>query len=303
MTGTIVNAHIGAQRHLRLCLEDEWCEKPESPQWTCCPLWGEGYAVRLASVPHTPALNVGGYRRRFVMPLMRQLGGSLATRLFRNQAAFLLEAALSRDENWDLRSFTAQYCGPVETSEQRGLVFSRFRLSGDAPSGRLTFSAQLIGKHEERITEDAPVASDFVYADEIPYSYQHGVAQIPDGTVAAGVEAFAVDVDNGVIVGPAFSDYEPVFLKGGRRSVSGWVRLAHDTDDYDDALREFEETSLTLNFAHPLGGSGGSVVIRLPKIWLRDAPRSGGPGDVVRQTLCFQARATAEHDDIEATVA
>jgi len=290
---------LGAMQKLRFVEEETWGSLPGSPSYIGLPISEDGYTLGLRGGYHFPAVKIGSYQRKYSAAVGRNLEGSLLVGVWPELAQYLFDFALGRDENGELPSYAFEFSSPgVEAKRHLGCKVDTLTISSAAASPGLQLAFDLIGKAEEEITDfSAPSIPAGV-----PFVFQHATFEI-DGEGSEGVEAFSIEVANNLTRGPHGSELSIAYLLAGLEVVTGTATVLYDRSTYNEHIRQASQGSFKAIFTHPAGGSPvPQIVIYLPQIVLTSAPEAGGPGDIIRQTLNFEAELPPAGDQIQVTI-
>ena len=290
---------LGVMQKLRFVEEETWGGLPPSPSYIGLPISEDGYTLSLRGGHYFPAVKIGTYQRKYSVPTARNLEGSILLGVWPEVAEYLFAFAIGRDENGELPSYTFEFSSPgVEAKRHLGCKVDTLAIAASADRPGLLLSFDLIGKAEETISDfSAPSVPAGV-----PFVFQHASFEI-DEEESQSVEAFTIEVANNLVAGPHGSDLSIAYLLAGLEVVTGTVTVLYDRAAYNQHIRQAAKGSFKATFTHPSGGSPvPQIVIYLPQIVLTSAPEAGGPGDIIRQTLNFEAELPPSGDQIQLTI-
>lgn len=293
---TSADVHLGMEKHTRVCLEQDWGVCPDSPDWHCLPVWGDGYGVRDRDVRYRPDTACGGWRGHVNLSRMKQPTGRWTMPLYPEAAGFVLDMALSR-QSGRLSSYCIDLYAPHDSRRHTGCMVSRARLECGARNEPPLWHLWLAGR-EEQANADLS-AGDFDYSQlaTVPFRFHDAEIKI-DGASTMMAEAFAVTVQNNVRTGPARLG-RPAYLVAGNRQVSLELRKIADEIALSSAVREGRAVSFSAILAHP---AGWALTIDLPVLHVEESAGTGGPGEPAVSSTRLQAGVDQDGVDLQYSV-
>lgn len=278
--------HIGARRFWRFQAEEEWGGGPSGEEWISVPIEGDGFKLKMKSPHFVPDLNVGGYQRKYQIQNKADIEGEIRCMLFPATVEALLNMAFLRDDDEELVSYVIEHLSPVEAKRFVGCRVNTATLAGDN-AGQVTLALNMIGKSE---AVNGFFDEEAEHADQIPFIFQHGVYELPDGTPLLTIENFSIEIALNLIKGPYVGvNGHIAYLLSGRQAVTGNTTILYDAPTYNAAVRGGTPLSMELVFTHPTETTDGVVTIWIPSIIVPEASEDGAPGDAVKQTINFEA--------------
>lgn len=279
MAGELVGQNI----HIVSCLEETWGQTPNAPTYVFMPL--ETYDVKLKRDRRNSNPYLGAFRRKHGTNYRGMPTGSLGGALYghwpeglgSSYAEYVVNFAFANPTSNDLLSMCCEQAqGPnVANKRHNGLRFNTFTLQGSQDSGRVEWSADVLGRSESYLetAQEVPVnlyrLPEFEFAD-----VTLSVADSSDG-MDIPIASFQLTVSNGLQT-HYMNARIPTSLKRTTRQVGFQFVIDKNSKDYDDAARLATDTeydfTLTLLGLH--NGSGSDdytrLVIDMPRAQLMD---------------------------------
>lgn len=252
--------HQGYDRHVRLEQEDTWGTTPDS-SWTAIPILGDGFGVKGERQLYQPNINVGGADTQVVIPDLQQPDGQMTTLPFPEVTQLLMDAALHREDDGDMYSYSAERYAPNDSIRLAGLVANTLTIQANGTGdGDVQIQIDWMGKSEESVTGLSD--SDFEYSELtlVPFRFRDATYKTEDGTLY-DIEEWSITVENNLREGPNHGG-KRTFLLPRRRSISLELTKLAASDNYDQARREGLKPSFQATFVHPDGHT-----------WSLNAPR------------------------------
>jgi len=297
----MANEHQGYRLHWRVSTEEAtWGTQPAEPDWKDVPQRNDGFQIDEKAGIYWPDVNVGGYMRAAGIKNTNDISGSVNALLYPDSAERLLNMALDRDDDGNLKSYSIQKREPIEQRAYYGCMVNQATLSFDN-GGEVGLSLDIIGK--QAADASGEFTADPTYTTDVPFKFQDGVMELPDGTVVGTIESGSITIANGVQPGPFYGSTQlRSYLVSGSQVVNGSAVIAYNVTTYLTALRAGNTSSFEIVLTHPTQTTDGKITILIPKMLLPDVPVRGGLGEVRKQTINFEAEQPDSDDQIQATV-
>ena len=253
----------GKETRLRIGREASWGVPPAEGWNGIAPSGGK---AGLSSRVNTRRFDVG------VAPGVAYAVADFEAAATQANLTALAEAALERDADGGMPSYTVQVCDAAGAREVRGALARRLRIKSGIARAELTIWLEFIGKV---FGAASPFAAS---ACGKPFTFHSAEIQI--NSAAAPCKEFSISVNNNIFIGPSDDDNDASFLTAGRQEMTGYVILADDRRDLVDG----DVHSLEVTF----GGSPHGARILAPEVfftWVREI-RSAAEGAL--QVLYFE---------------
>ena len=267
---------------MRWAREANWGSLPPSPEWHCIPIQSGMMTLKAGASLFWPPTSFTDWKRSVLLQELQEVAGRIEVLAWPEPTGYLLDAALQRDGDHDLSSYSVDYFTPPDPRRCRGVVVEGLRIRADRESVAL-LPATRAWKEEDN---DALTEDDFDYSGVTPVPFRLCDALISlDGSELSDVEEFAITVDNAVEAGPNAGGHVS-FLLAGRRSVSLIVTKLNNTDDFNAAIRSGAALSFGAHFTHP---DGHEMTLELPVLRPERSDEDGEPSRVARSSTMLQA--------------
>jgi len=197
----------------------------------------------------------------------------------------LAAAALSRDSDGELGSYTLEVSDAAGARRVLGALARRFRLRAGIARPVLEFSFEWVGRNCESAAAFASAGGARGFAFQ-------GSSCLVDAA-PVDLKEFSLSVNNNIFPGPSAEDAGVSFLTAGRQAVNGYLCLAGDRRDLVDS--EAHALSVTLP------GEGGDAVVSAAQVaftWCREI-RSVSEGAL--QVLYFEGAGGAITGGVDVT--
>jgi len=187
----------------------------------------------------------------------------------------LSDAALKRDGDGQIASYTIQAADAGGAREVRGAVVRRFKMKSGIARPALEFLFEFVGK------ATAPAAAFDASGGGTHFTFPG--AEVRIDTTAVAAKEFSINLNNNIFIGPTDDDNDPAFFSAGRQELTGYIIAGDDRRDLVDGDdHPFEIT---------LPGDAGDAVIAAGAVfftWCREI-RSAAAGAL--QVLYFEGAA------------
>ncbi len=290
MTAPQGNWHRTDERHLRLCLEDEWGQAPTEPDWRSAPLCKDGFTVGTIRTYFRPQTDYGAGAPT-VLPNGTAVTGLLATELRPETAPLLL--ALCLDRTGPSPSCCADYYTPAAPRRFTGLMADTVEIAAGVRRPALALSIRMLGHAEEAASGLNPEGFDYSDVNPVPFALARAAIEL-DGSSVTSAGSFALRISNGLERGPERAG-EPAFISAGPRVVAVRLSKLADSDALRDALRGGGSVSLSAVFTHPCGAS---LTFELPALRLQSIGGDEDPSGLAVEDVRMTAAADAAGTDI-----
>jgi len=295
------NEFQGYRLHYRVSdAESAWGTQPGTPDWKDVPQRNNGFQIDEKAAIYWPDVNVGGFMRAVGIKNTNDISGSINSLLYPDSAERLLNMVLDRDSDDSLKSYTIQKRDPLEQRAYYGCMVNQGTISFDQ-GGEVGLAMDIIGK--QGADASAEFTADPTYTTQVPFKFQDGVMELPDGTVVGTIESGSITIANGLQPGPFYGSTQLLsYLVSGSQVVNGSAVIAFNVTTYLTALRAGTTSSFEIVLTHPTETTDGKITILIPKMLLPDVPVRGGLGEVRKQTINFEVEQPTSGDQIQATV-
>ncbi len=295
MPGLAGNPHHNYDRHLRLAIEETFgVVDPTTPDWNVIPILGDGYKLFAESPRYFPEVNFGGWRRQVGIHYMHDLAGPHTMLAWPAATCYMLSAALDRDADGDLYSYTHDYYTPTDPRRSLGCVVETLaiRVMG---SGDSDVQIETAWRGQRQAKNDALAVTDYDYSGlaAVPWMFRDAVLRI-EAAVVIDIAEFTLNVNNNVEAGPNTGGYT-AFLEAGRRFISLDLNKCNLDDDKNALIRAGGTMSFEAIFTHPLGHI---LQIQLPYLAVETSDESVSETEVSKETPLLQALSTEGNDII-----
>ena len=301
MPGITGNPHHGYNRHVRLAPEDEFGVCSDVPDWRDVPILADGYRLRAASPRYFPATNIGGHRRGIGIAHQQLAAGTLTTLAWVELTEFLLGAALHRDDDGEIASFTLDCYTPADPRRVLGAVAESVKLDVEGTGAaqvriELGLRARIEQAHPGPLSED-----DFDYSSLSPVPFMFCDARIRlDAAHVTDIESFRLDVDNSVAAGPIVATDGSAlgtvaYLVPGRRKIRLDLRKVSNDDRFGAAIRSGGTVSFEADFVHP---DGHIWQMKLPALAPESSDEAADADEPVSESPLLHALTNEDGDDI-----
>ncbi len=247
-------AHFNWDRKLRIATESSFGTVNGSPSWTVLPILGDGYKLQASRPGYKPDTNMEGYQRSISIQHSQEVTGSHTMLAWPSVVETVLDAAMSRDANDDLTSYTHDFYSPVAARRILGAVAESLTINvtgtGDAD---VQFETTWRGKEE---TDDDSLSEgdiDYSSIGSVPFMFRDAALTL-DGSTVTTVQEFSISVENNVAQGPLNGGLVAYLIAGGR-DVSLDLTKVQEDEALRTALRNGNTVSFEAAFTHPLGHS------------------------------------------------
>lgn len=300
---------LGAKSYLYLGDETNWGEKAATLYY--CPV--TSYGVKLSVEKRRAAVFCGGRQKRHAQAFRGSTAGQLVAPLYgwiptgagtgNPLARKLIEWGFEDQESICPRSKSVEWAEGPDVANRRhlGLRCNQATLAGDASSGAINITLNLMGKTEEQFATATAIPNDQENLTEFDFSDAYFEIDLNNDGTYAGLQiaAFSWQLSRGLksrfLSGtPSISGRVPSALNASGELSETFSFTPDKTDDtWDDIARTLASTEfaarLTLYGLHNGTGATGNftkVVIAFPRLSWNDHTDQGGMAELVQQINC-----------------
>lgn len=254
-------ANMIYDRSLRASVEETFGTVHSSPSWTPLPILGDGFKLGLTVQWFRPETNLGGYRRKVSIPNQQEIGGAHTVLAYPSVVDFYMAAALSRDADGDLDSYTLDYYNPQDPRRFLGCVINSLALRVEGTGdGAVQFEADWWAKLVERAGTLESDTVDYGSLEDVPFMFRDASLKI-EGSAVTDVTEFTLSVENNLSRGP-YADPgggkvlgAASWLFPGGRDITLELTKVNLNDILQTAMRYGDEITFEASFVHPETGA------------------------------------------------
>lgn len=246
------DVHFNWDRKLRIATESTFGEAADSPDWIELPILGDGYKVQASRPGYKPDTNMEGYQRSISIQHSQEVTGAHTMLAWPSVVEAVLDAAMDRDSDDDLTSYTHDFYSPVAARRILGAVAESLTINvTGTDDADVQFETTWRGREE---TDDDDLSEDDIeYSDvgSVPFMFRDAELKLEGDTVTT-VQEFSISVENNVAQGPLTGGLV-AYLAAGGRDVSLDLTKVQEDEALRTALRDGNTVSFEAEFTHPLG--------------------------------------------------
>lgn len=289
--------HFNWNRLLRVATESTYGEAAGSPTWTFLPILGDGYKLMASRPAYQPDTNVEGYQRTIAIQHSQEVEGTHTMLAWPSVVSTVLDAAMSRDADDDLTSYTHDFYSPAAARRILGAKVEQLAINvsgtGDAD---VQLETTWRGQKEEKASV---VEGDFDASGigKVPFMFRDAVVQL-DGSTVTEVQEFSITIENALAQGPLTGGYIAYLIAGGR-DVSVELTQVQEDEVLRETLRNGEMVSFNAYFEHP---EGHTLELRCPALRVTEDEESTSRDEPTTESPTLEALSISGHDDFEYAV-
>jgi len=297
MPGLTGSPHFAYHRHLMISREATFGVVNPSPSWQVMPILGDGYKLLGTAPRYRPDTNWGGYNRNIAIHHVLEITGSHTMLAWPQCVGPLLHAALDRDGNDDVYSYTHDFFTPADPRRILGAVVASLAINV-AGTGDSDVQLATTWRARTETERDVLVAGDYDYSalSCIPFMFRDARIWV-DGVQSIDLEAFSITVENAISQGPNRLG-RVAYLIAGERTINLDLTRANLDQESRDAIRSGATLSFEANFSHP---EGHYWPIQIPVLGVEESDESASRTEVTKEALRLIA-ANCEGVDIVTSV-
>ena len=294
MPGLGGHPHHNYDRHLRASREATFGVVNPSPSWQVLPILGDGYKLFDSSPRFVPETNVGGWREQVGIHHQHEIAGAHTMLAWPTPTCFVLSAALDRDADGDVYSYTHDYYSPADPRRALGAVVESLaiRVSG---TGDSDVQIEATWRAKRQNENDALSEDDYDYSALAGVPFMFRDARLEINTVhVIDVSAFTLNLSNNIDVGPNVGGYV-AYLIAGRREITLDVSKANISQQMADLIRDGGSISFEADFVHP---EGHRLQIQLPVLAVETSDEAVSATEIAKESPTLRALAPHGQDII-----
>lgn len=296
----MANEIHGEKSYLVLVAESAWGTTPETPTWIHVPVDSYGVAMNRDRRNADSFLGIRqkkhgrSFRGMPAGPLVLPFYGWEPSGSADSLAKTLIEWALNNAaaNAIELPSMAIQWAeGPdVANVVHNGMRVNSLTIAGDADSGRVMLTFDLMGKTEAAVATAQTIPDDRELCVEADFSD----CTFSIATVAVSLASFSITISNNLQV-KYLNGTSPAFIVSPARTITVQMTRVKNSDTYGALQRAFAESEVALELVikgkHNGTGAGGTnniLTIAVPRAQFVN-PEVARAKDLMMEPLNFQA--------------